>query len=105
MSMDARIRARLDQALDPVHIELANESHMHNVPPGSESHWNLLVVSAVFEGKRLLARQRVVYGALQAEMADGIHALTMRTLTQSEWQAQAEGLHTSPPCLGGGKTG
>ncbi|HCP04161.1 MAG TPA: BolA family transcriptional regulator, partial [Pseudomonas sp.] len=33
------------QALNPAHLELINESHMHSVPPGSESHFKAVVVS------------------------------------------------------------
>jgi stress-induced morphogen len=33
-----------------VHFDVVNESHKHNVPNGSESHFNVLVVSDAFEG-------------------------------------------------------
>ena len=33
-----------------IHLDVVNESHKHNVPKGSESHFNLLVVSDAFEG-------------------------------------------------------
>ena len=103
MSMAARIEQAL-QPLAPVHMELVNESHRHSVPPGSESHWNLIVVSAAFNGQRLVRRQQAVYQALRAEMQDGIHALTMKTLTPQEWQAQGGIVeNASPPCLGGSK--
>ena len=103
MAMAERIETAL-QVLSPVHLELINESNQHNVPAGSESHWNVVVVSAAFEGLRLVKRQRTVYGALKAEMAGGIHALTMKTLTPAEWTA-AGGVvsNPSPPCLGGSK--
>lgn len=105
MGMAERIERSLGERLSPLHLELVNESHKHSVPPGSESHWNLIVVSAAFEGQRAVGRQRAVYQALQAELADGIHALTMKTLTPAEWQAQGgpQVTHTSPPCLGGSK--
>jgi BolA family transcriptional regulator, general stress-responsive regulator len=106
MSMSQRIQASLTDALAPVHIDLENESHRHNVAPGSESHWKLVVVSAVFSGKRLVQRQRAVYGALSSEMADGIHALSMKTLTPDEWAAQGGQVTlTTPPCAGGSTAG
>ena len=33
------------------HLDVVNESHKHNVPKGSESHFNVLIVSETFEGK------------------------------------------------------
>ena len=102
MSMEKRIEQRL-QALRPIHIELINESHMHNVPKGSESHWNLVLVSSEFEGKPLVRRQQAVYRSLKEEMQSGIHALTMKTLTPSEWHQQGGAPNTSPDCLGGSK--
>jgi stress-induced morphogen len=35
-----------------IHLDVVNESHKHNVPKGSESHFNVLVVSDAFEGNR-----------------------------------------------------
>ena len=103
MAMAERIETAL-RVLVPVHLELINESYKHNVPKGSESHWNVVVVSAVFEGQRLVRRQRAVYGALKAEMSGGIHALTMKTLTPEEWAASGGQVsNPSPECLGGSK--
>ena len=103
MSMAERITAALEAQLQPQHIELVNESHMHS-GPGSETHWNLIIVSPSFDGERLVRRQRAVYKALNAEMQDGIHALTMKTLTPAEWQARGGQVeNVSPSCRGGSK--
>lgn len=104
IDMNERIRVALGGALAPLHLDLEDESHKHNVPPGAQSHWKLVIVSEAFEGQRLVGRQRLVYGALQAEMAGGIHALSMKTLTPAEWAAQGGVVtHRTPPCLGGSK--
>ena len=106
MDLGSRMEASLRAAFDPLHLELANESHNHSVPAGSQTHWNLIIVSGAFEGQRLIARQRAVYGALQAEMAAGIHALTMKTLTPAEWRdAGGDVANPAPPCHGGSKRG
>lgn len=106
MSMREQIETRLAEALAPIHVELKDETSQHNVPAGSESHWNLIVVSSAFDGLRLVKRQRAVYAALRAQMAGGIHALTMKTLTPDEWVAQGGNVeNASPPCLGGSKAG
>ena len=103
MSMEARIQASLAGALSPLHVRLLNESHQHS-GPGAETHWNLVIVSEAFAGKRLLQRQRAVYSALKAELADGIHALTMKTMSPAEWEAAGGAVrHESPPCHGGSK--
>ena len=82
---------------------MVDESHMHNVPKGSESHFNVFVVSPAFEGKRLVSRHQLVYRALAEEMKGSIHALALKTLTPSEWEHEGGGLAQSPPCLGGSK--
>ena len=41
------------QALSPEHLEVINESHMHNVPEGSESHFKVVIVSDAFKDKML----------------------------------------------------
>lgn len=100
-----RIRGHLGEALSPVHIELVDESHMHS-GPGRETHFNLVVVSEAFAGLPLVRRQRRVYEALAPELATGLHALTMRTLTPAEWLASNGPVaNVSPPCLGGSKAG
>lgn len=33
--------------LQPIHLEVINESYMHNVPKGSETHFKVLVVCIV----------------------------------------------------------
>ncbi len=96
-----RIEARLQATLEPQHLQIENDSHKHAVPPGSETHINALVVSARFEGQRLVARQRLVYSALADELNSGLHALALRTLTPAEWAAQGGGVVETPPCHGG----
>lgn len=51
-------------------------------------HFEARVVSASFEGKRSLARHRMVYETLGALMGREIHALALTTLTPAEWQTR-----------------
>ena len=88
------------QALTPEHLEVINESHMHNVPEGSESHFKVVIVSDVFKDKMLVARHRLVNKALEAELKSGIHALALHTMTMEEWFEKGNPPE-SPPCLGG----
>jgi len=102
MSMQQTITEKLQQAFSPEHLEVINESHMHNVPAGSESHFKVVIVSDTFEGKMLIARHRMVNKALEQELNGGIHALALHTLTMQEWFDKGRA-PDSPPCLGGGK--
>jgi len=59
---------------------------------GDGRHWSAVVVSAQFEGRRLIQRHQQVYATLGERMhTDEIHALSMQTLTPSEWAAQSRG--------------
>ena len=76
------------QSLAPVHMELLNESHMHAVPPGSESHFKLVIVSQEFEGLNAVKRHQAVYRTL-GDLMQQIHALALHTYSPAEWQARA----------------
>jgi len=103
MSMQQEIETKLREALQPVHLQVINESDNHNVPPGSESHFKVVIASAAFDGKMLLARHRMINEILAGELQNRIHALALHTYTPAEWAEQHAGAPTSPPCLGGGK--
>lgn len=104
MSTQAQIETKLAAALAPTFLEVLNESHMHNVPPGSESHFKVTVVSEQFNDRQLVARHRLVNKALADELAGEIHALALHTLTPDEWFERAGATPDSPQCRGGGKT-
>ena len=54
------------------------------------SHVNIIAVGNIFEGKRTVQRQQLVYAALQEQIASGvIHAVNMKTFTLEEWQENA----------------
>lgn len=51
------------------------------------SHVNITVVGDIFEGKRSVQRQQMVYAALQEHIASGvIHAVNMKTYSKREWE-------------------
>jgi BolA protein len=102
MSIQELIESKLMAGLAPVHLEVVNESHMHNVPPGSETHFKVVLVSPAFEGLRKVARHRLVYAELAAELAGPVHALSLHTYTAGEWQARGAAPQ-SPQCLGGSR--
>jgi len=101
--MQQTIETKIADALHPLHLEVINESHQHNVPPGSESHFKLVIVAEAFEGKTLVARHRIINALLAEELQGKIHALAMHTYTQKDWESKQGNAPMSPPCLGGGK--
>ncbi|HMN19912.1 MAG TPA: BolA family protein [Ottowia sp.] len=59
---------------------------------GDGHHWFAVIVSAAFEGKRAIARHQMVYATLGSELqSEALHALSMKTLTPTEWAAAREG--------------
>jgi acid stress-induced BolA-like protein IbaG/YrbA len=51
------------------------------VDPATAATSTHVIVSAAFEGKRLVQRHQVVYAVLGDRMREEIHALSMKTLT------------------------
>jgi BolA family transcriptional regulator, general stress-responsive regulator len=100
MNIKETIETKL-QSLNPQFLEVINESHKHNVPKGSESHFKLIIVSKEFQGKMLLARHRMVNEILANELAHSIHALNLNTMTSEEWSEKGDETNNSPPCRGG----
>ncbi len=103
MTTQAIIEQKVTSGLDCSFLDLTNESHMHNVPRDSESHFRLVVVSDEFENKNLVARHRTINKLLAAELAGSVHALALHTFTTEEWRARGESAQQSPDCLGGSK--
>ncbi|WP_018935833.1 BolA family transcriptional regulator [Thioalkalivibrio sp. ALJ24] len=101
MSMQETITRKLEESFTPEHLEVVNESHMHNVPPGSESHFKVTIVSEDFRDQKLVARHRMVNRTLADELAGGVHALALHTLDPDQWFERAGKVADSPPCEGG----
>ncbi|QDF67895.1 BolA/IbaG family iron-sulfur metabolism protein [Shewanella sp. SNU WT4] len=95
----SKIQTKIEQAFAPQYLEVLNESNRHHVPPNSETHFKLVIVSGEFEGQRLLSRHRSVNSLLADELANGVHALAMHTYTPTEWAEQGSA-PMSPNCKG-----
>ncbi|PJI51161.1 MAG: BolA family transcriptional regulator [Pseudomonas sp.] len=98
MSMRDRIQSALG-ALEPQHLEVFDESHMHS--RGQETHYKAVIVSPAFTGLNAVKRHQKVYGAL-GELMGQFHALAMHTYTPEEWAEQGQA-PDSPTCRGGSK--
>lgn len=90
------IREKLTIGLSPERLEVEDDSARHaghhheggmDGQAGGESHFNLTVVAAAFEGQGRLQRQRAVNALLRQELAGPVHALSIRALTPEEDKA------------------
>jgi BolA family transcriptional regulator, general stress-responsive regulator len=97
------IETKLNQQLQPQYLLVENESHMHAVPPNSETHFKVTIVASQFEQLRLVKRHQLVYQVLTDELAGPVHALALHTLTPGQWQQKSQNTPQSPNCMGGGK--
>lgn len=99
----ASIRDKLTKALHPFHLDVINESHMHNVPVNSETHFKVVVVSNHFDTVQTpLQRHRLVHSILKQELEEGpVHALSIVAKTPKQWQESTQQIEPSPSCRGG----
>ena len=102
MSVQDTINAKLSSKLQPLYLQIDNESHMHS-GPATESHFKVIAVSTLFEGMSRVKRHQCVYGSLCAELANGVHALALHLFSPSEWDKESLGTLESPACRGGSK--
>ncbi|XP_046593872.1 DNA-binding transcriptional regulator BolA isoform X2 [Neodiprion lecontei] len=76
--VESSIRSKLEEGLEPNFIQVVNESYMHNVPKGSETHFKVVVVSEKFAGQPLI-----------------------KAKTPEQWQESSKLVEPSPACRGG----
>lgn len=72
------IKQLIEQGLPGTQVEVDGDGH----------HFEAVVVSPLFAGKTMLQQHQLVYAALGKKMGAEIHALSFRTLTPEEYQAQ-----------------
>ncbi|HEX3536807.1 MAG TPA: BolA family protein [Stellaceae bacterium] len=88
MSVVETMRRKLTERFRPVRLEIIDDSQRHaghaGAQPGGETHFDVTIVSDAFGGMGRVARQRLVYETLADEIAGGVHALALRTLTPEE---------------------
>jgi len=81
------IRTRIQQHLDPLKIEINDDSDLHKGHAGAAGgagHYSVRIISARFTNKSALERHRMVYQAVSDLMPAEIHALSIQALTPEE---------------------
>ncbi|XP_068315737.1 protein BOLA2-like [Pyrus communis] len=85
-----QVKSSLTSKLNPAHLEVIDTSG------GCGASFAIEIVSAQFEGKRLLERHRLVNSSLEEEMKE-IHALSIKkALTPEQWKQQQESQVSKP---------
>ena len=88
MTYFERIRNKLTDTLNPILLEIKDDSARHvghaGHDPRGETHFHVRIVSSHFEGLNRVARHRLIYAALDQELKERVHALTIESLTPSE---------------------
>jgi acid stress-induced BolA-like protein IbaG/YrbA len=73
-----QVKQYIEAGMACEHVEVSGDGH----------HFEAVIVSAAFNGKRKVQQHQVVYQALGDRMREEIHALSMQTLTPEEWAAR-----------------
>ena len=73
-----QVKKYIEAGMACEHVEVSGDGH----------HFEAVIVSAAFNGKRKVQQHQVVYEALGDRMREEIHALSMQTLTPEEWAAR-----------------
>ncbi|KAK4705904.1 BolA-like protein 1, partial [Phenoliferia sp. Uapishka_3] len=96
--MENAIREKVTAALKPTSVNVTNDSAAHaghsamraQGGGNGETHFTVDVVSEIFEGKRAIARHRLVNDSLKEEFEKGLHALVIKARTPTEVQKLSE---------------
>jgi stress-induced morphogen len=88
MQVEQAIKEKLIAALNPVSLEVVNDSSNHaghaSTPGSGESHFSVKVVTPAFAGKSRVERHRMVNAALADLLQGKVHALAIQALAPGE---------------------
>jgi BolA protein len=88
MTMQQTITDKLREAFTPAHLDVIDESHLHEGHAGhragGETHFRVQIVADAFAGKSRIDRHRLVNAALAAELAASVHALAIKAQAPGE---------------------
>lgn len=94
--IESQIVNTLSSFMNLVSLKIINESFMHNVPEGSESHFKIVVVTNDFNNLSIIQRHKLIYKTLDSLMNE-IHALSIHAFNEEEFKLNPVILD-SPEC-------
>ena len=94
--IESQIINTLSSSLNLSSLKIINESFMHNVPAGSESHFKIVVVTNDFNNLSSIKRHKLIYKTLD-NLMNKIHALSIHAFNEEEFKLNPVILD-SPEC-------
>ena len=94
--IESQIVNTLSSFMNLASLKIINESFMHNVPEGSESHFKIVVVTNDFNNLSIIQRHKLIYKTLDSLM-NKIHALSIHAFNEEEFKLNPVILD-SPEC-------
>ena len=94
--IESQIINTLSSSMNLSSFKIINESFMHNVPKGSESHFKIVVVTNDFNNLSIIQRHKLIYKSLDRLM-NKIHALSIHAFNEDEFKSNPVILD-SPEC-------
>ena len=91
------IKSLLESSFNIHLLEITNESYMHNVPEGSESHFKVILVSDSFKDVPKIKQHQTIYKAL-GNIMNQIHALSIHSFDKEEFNNNPM-IIDSPNCV------
>lgn len=79
----AEMTKRLNEALEPTHLEIIDDSHKHVGHAGAKGglgHFTVIISSQALNDKRKIQQHRLIYDALGEMMQTDIHALSIKVV-------------------------
>ena len=96
MIVQNKIDKLLRDNLNISKLIIRNDSYKHNVPPNSESHFNVQIVSDDFQDLSQIQRHKIVYKAIES-LLNEIHAFSITAITTLEFKENSS-LRDTPEC-------
>ena len=83
--IESQIINTLSTSMNLSSLKIINESFMHNVPKGSESHFKIVVVTNEFNNLSIIKRHKLIYKTLD-NLMNKIHALSIHAFNEEEFK-------------------
>ena len=97
-SVSQNIKNKLG-VLNPLHLEVVNESHRHRVPDNAETHFKVVIVSENFVELGRVPRHQQINKLLVEELEGPVHALSIHAFTPEEWYRRNGQVPDPPNCI------